>query len=258
MTSFHNLGDLIRRDRDLAKVALIDLGGEGPPREITYAQLDQTADAVARALVRRGLARGDRAAILSLNRFEYLAAYAGIMRAGLVAVPVNFKFPRRTIHFIMRDAGAKLVFCDAARRADCPPDLPAVTFGAPGADGFETFLDRGPFDAIVPADKEPAMFLYTSGSTGTPKGVVLSHQSHIWVVETRLEGQDLARHRYLIAAPLYHMNALALTHVGERRARHHRAAAAIPRPRLYRGDRALPLHLAHRRAAHAGHDAAGT
>src|SRR5581483_10501713 len=53
------------------------------------------------------------------------------------------------------------------------------------------------------------MFLYTSGSTGTPKGVVLSHQSHIWVVETRLS-PDLERHRYLIAAPLYHMNALAL------------------------------------------------
>jgi long-chain acyl-CoA synthetase len=55
------------------------------------------------------------------------------------------------------------------------------------------------------------MFLYTSGSTGTPKGVVLSHQSHIWVVETRLEGQDLSSHRFLIAAPLYHMNALAMS-----------------------------------------------
>ena len=55
------------------------------------------------------------------------------------------------------------------------------------------------------------MFLYTSGSTGTPKGVVLSHQSHIWVVETRLAGADLSRHRYLVAAPLYHMNALALS-----------------------------------------------
>ena len=54
------------------------------------------------------------------------------------------------------------------------------------------------------------MFLYTSGSTGTPKGVVLSHQSHLWVVETRL-APGLDRHRYLIAAPLYHMNALALS-----------------------------------------------
>src|SRR4029434_3264635 len=53
-------------------------------------------------------------------------------------------------------------------------------------------------------------FLYTSGSTGKPKGVVLSHASHLWVVRTRLEGQDVARHRLLVAAPLYHMNALAL------------------------------------------------
>src|SRR6202051_4864580 len=205
MASFHNLGDLIGRDRDLAKIAIIDLGGETGPREISYARLDDMANGTARALLGRGLERGERVARLSANRAEYLAAYYGIMRAGLVAVPVNFKFPRETIHFILRDAGAKFVFADAPRAADCPPEPPTVTFG----EEFDAFLDPDPFEAVTPAPNEPAMFLYTSGSTGTPKGVVLSHQSHIWVVETRL-APGLARHRYLIAAPLYHMNALAL------------------------------------------------
>jgi long-chain acyl-CoA synthetase len=209
MPTFTNLGDLIPRDRDLSKVAIIDLGGEQVPRDLTYRQIDDMANGVARALTRRGLARGDRVGILSANRAEFLAAYYGIMRAGLVAVPVNFKFPRQTIHFILGDAGAKLVFCDRPRCPDCPPDIPSVHFGDDGPDGFDRFLDPGPFDAVVPRPREPAMFLYTSGSTGTPKGVVLSHQSHIWVVETRL-APDLDRHRYLIAAPLYHMNALAL------------------------------------------------
>ncbi len=207
---FHNLGDLIGRDRNLDKVAIIDLGGEQAPREITYAQLDAMANGVARALSRRGLARGDRVAILSANRAEYLATYFGIMRAGFVAVPVNFKFSSDTIHFILRDAGAKLLFCDKRRSIAAPDGIPYVQFGNDGPHGFDGFLEPGPFNAIVPSPREPAMFLYTSGSTGRPKGVVLSHQSHLWVVQMRL-APDLHRHRYLIAAPLYHMNALALS-----------------------------------------------
>src|SRR5581483_3630914 len=210
MPAFTNLGDLIVRERDSSKLAVIDLGGETSPREFSYARLDGMANGVARALGKRGFARGDRIAILSANRAEYLAAYYGIMRAGLVAVPVNFKFPRQTIDFIIKDADARFVFCDPVRRADCPPDLPVASFGPTGAESFDTFLDPGPFRPIAPAPNEPAMFLYTSGSTGTPKGVVLSHQSHIWVAQTRL-APGLDRHRYLIAAPLYHMNALALS-----------------------------------------------
>src|SRR5262252_2404546 len=139
MFPFHNLGDLIDPSRDLDKIALIDLGGEQSPREFSYRALDAMANGVARALLARGLVRGERVAILSANRAEYLAAYFGIMRAGLVAVPVNFKFPRQTIHFIMQDAYAKLVFCDARRRADCPPGLPAVCFGGEGSEAFEAF-----------------------------------------------------------------------------------------------------------------------
>jgi long-chain acyl-CoA synthetase len=206
MPAFTNLGDLIRRDRDLEKIALIDLGGEVSPREFTFAALDRMANGVADGLLARGLQRGDRVAILAVNRAEYVAAYYGIMRAGLIAVPVNFKFPPATIDFVLRDSGAKLVFCDLPRRGDVPADLPAIVFGAE----FERFLGPSTVVPVTPERDEPAMYLYTSGSTGKPKGVVLSHQSHLWVVERRLEGQDLERHRYLIAAPLYHMNALAL------------------------------------------------
>ena len=206
---FTNLGDLIRRDADPSKLAIIDLGGEEKLAEYTFAELDAMTTGVARALSKRGLSRGDRIAILSMNRAEYLAAYYGIMRAGFVAVPVNYRFPRETIRYIVNDCGARLVFCDMDRRDDVPDGIPAVVFGDPGDEGFGRFVDPGPFETVVPAEGEPAMFLYTSGSTGKPKGVVLSHQSHLWVVETRLT-PDLERHRYLIAAPLYHMNALAL------------------------------------------------
>jgi acyl-CoA synthetase (AMP-forming)/AMP-acid ligase II len=211
MSTPYNLGDLIDRERDLGKVAIIDLGGDEGPREFTFAALDALCDGVARGLLARGLRRGERIAILSANRTEYLAAYYGAMRAGLVAVPVNHRFPHEQIAFVVRDAGARLLFCDLERRRDAPPDLPTVVFGDEGAMGFDAFLDPGPYRAVMPEPGEAAMYLYTSGSTGRPKGVVLSHQSHLWVVQVRMEGQDLARHRYLIAAPLYHMNALALS-----------------------------------------------
>src|SRR5690349_23411515 len=149
MPRFYNLGDLIDRERDLDKTAIIDLGGELPPREVTYRALDEMANGVARALTARGLKRGERVAILSANRAQYLAAYYGIMRAGLVAVPVNFKFPPATIEFILRDAGAKLVFCDPPRREDCAADLPVVCFGCDGAESFDRFLDPGPFDTVT-------------------------------------------------------------------------------------------------------------
>ena len=186
---------------------MIDLGGERPPRERSYSELDALADGAARLLLERGFKRGERIAILAANRSEFIAAYFGILRAGLVAVPVNFKFPARQIDFVLRDSDARLVFCDAARRKDVPSDLPAVDLAA---------LAAGPrFEAVRPAQGETAMFLYTSGSTGRPKGVVLSHQSHLWVVQTRLgpvggSGREGSHHRLLIAAPLYHMNALAL------------------------------------------------
>src|SRR5262252_7375335 len=156
MSFFTNLGDLVRRDRDQDKLAIIDLGGEDE-RRFSYADLDGMARGVAGALSARGFARGDRIAILSANRTEFIAAYYGIMRAGFVAVPVNYRFPGDTIDFIARDAGVRLVFCDPARRPQCPTGLPVVCFGADGAESFAGFLDPGAFDALAAQPDEPAM-----------------------------------------------------------------------------------------------------
>src|SRR2546423_4911130 len=163
MPSFTNLGDLIRPDCDLGKVAIIDLGADEGPREFTYARLDGMANGVARALLRRGLHQGERVAILSLNRAEYLAAYFGIMRAGLVAVPVNFKLPTAGIHFILRDAGAKLLFCDKQRARVAPAGLPCVQFGGGKEAGFGGFLDPRPFETGRRRARRPRTGFYTFG-----------------------------------------------------------------------------------------------
>src|ERR1044071_181284 len=115
MSAFVNLGDLINRDRDPAKTAVIDLGGDEMPIEYCFAELEGVPGAVARALKKRGLVRGDRIAIVSANRVEFLAAYYGIMRAGFVAVPVNYRFPKKTIHLILQNAGDRIAIVSANR-----------------------------------------------------------------------------------------------------------------------------------------------
>ena len=205
-----NLGDLVNRTADLDKIALIDLWQTTTPRHYTHGDLDRAANAVARGLLAHGYSRGARIAILAANHAAYLATYFGTMRAGMVSVPVNFKLPIDTMHYILRDADVALVFTDTARYAACPAGLPVVHFDQPGAEDFDAFLDPGPFEAVQPTPHEIAMFLYTSGSTGRPKGVPLTHAGQISAIATRVtRGTTWAEHRLLVAAPMYHMNALA-------------------------------------------------
>lgn len=210
MHDFLNLGDLRDPSVPEANPALIDCRDWDNPRTLCHGEIDRQINACARALMTRGLIRGDRVAILSLNRTELLIAYFAIMRAGFVAVPVNIKFPRETINFILNDAQVKLAFCDAVGRPLLPLGVPTIGFDAPGSDGFDSFLDAGPFETVRPRPREIAMVLYTSGSTGRPKGVPLSHDGQLWAVRTRVGSGYQGRHCLLVAAPLFHMNALGI------------------------------------------------
>ncbi|ETW95827.1 MAG: hypothetical protein ETSY1_29050 [Candidatus Entotheonella factor] len=210
LSNLVNLGDLVQRDADLKAIALIDCHDDANPRDYTHGDLDAAANAVARGLIARGGKRGDRIAILAANRAAYLMAYLGTMRAGMVSVPVNFKLPRDTVEYVMRDAGVSMVFADAERLSLCPADLPVVNFDCSGNDGFDAFLDPGPFDVVRPAPDEIAMFLYTSGSTGRPKGVPLTHAGQLWAMVARARnGRGWEQQRFMVAAPLFHMNGLA-------------------------------------------------
>jgi long-chain acyl-CoA synthetase len=209
-----NLGDFVRRTDDPKRALIIGVGLDGGETVMTRGAFDAMADAFARGLLKAGIGRGDRIALLSANRPEYVALMFGAMRAGVVPVPVNFKFPPGTIAQVIADCGARLVIYDDERRAAVNPgSFPGVAFVAfDGAaeGGIASWLNPGPFVPVTPRADEPALSLYTSGSTGRPKGVLLSHASHIWVADTRQRDIDLHDERVLIAAPLYHMNALAL------------------------------------------------
>jgi acyl-CoA synthetase (AMP-forming)/AMP-acid ligase II len=154
-------------------------------------------------LLARGLERGERVAIVSANRGEFVAAYLGIMRAGLVAVPLSHKLPRATLELVLEDCAPRLVLYDSDRGPLVPPGIAGVEFAS---EEWRALQDPGPLVPVVPAPREPAMILYTSGSSGRPKGVVLTHEGHLWAVKMRLRGGPYDHHRLLIAAPLFHMN----------------------------------------------------
>lgn len=207
MTRIFNLGDVIPRTEGGSDTWCVEIAADGSARTLTFTDLHRHADALARGLLKRGLRRGDCVGILAANSAEYLIAHIGIMRAGLVAVPVNFKLSRDTIDYIIGNSKIALVLVDELRQA-LVSSVPTIRMDQSTA--WNDLLDPGPFVPVTMRDEEYATILYTSGSSGRPKGVPLTHGGWVWVVDylTAAQGPAMKGKRALVAAPLYHMNGL--------------------------------------------------
>ncbi|MFJ1751917.1 amino acid adenylation domain-containing protein [Kitasatospora sp. NPDC088134] len=147
-------------------------------RHLTYAQLDDRAERLARVLRRRGVRPESRVGVCA-GRNEWLAvAVLGIWKAGGAYLPMDGSHPGERLRFMVDDAGATLLLTDSATR-DKVAGLGAevLVLDAPGAlDGAASpDRDTTPGTALRPGNA--AYIIYTSGSTGRPKGVVVTHHN---------------------------------------------------------------------------------
>ena len=178
--------------KDPDGVALVEHGGVR--REMSWREFDAAADAVARALSARGLVAGQRVAIVMGNRIDLPIAYYGILRGGMVAVPVNPRSTTREISRTLADSVARIVLCDEAGVAQVREarsgehEFSVVVNGAEALTGetsFESFLaDASGAAPAAPVDIETlAVILYTSGTSGKPRGAMLTHRALIANIE---------------------------------------------------------------------------
>ena len=140
--------------------------------------------AIAAALRERGLAPGDRVALMSPNRVDWILANLGILFAGGVTVPIYATQALDQVRYILDDSGARALFVDspdlAGRLRDASIALAPIVFDAAARapDSLAALIAAGRADAAHLPAVEPgdlAALIYTSGTTGRPKGVMLTH-----------------------------------------------------------------------------------
>lgn len=190
-------------------------------RSLTYAQWDERTSRLANALLGLGLERGDRVALLAYNAIEWLEIYAALARAGLVAVPLNFRLAGPEIAYIAEHAGAKALIAQDALRGvveglgDALPIASGrrVLFGgaAPGWQDYEALLAAAPATApaVEVGPQDLFALMYTSGTTGRPKGAMRHHEGNALIaLGTALEFGLTAEDNGLLVMPLCHANSL--------------------------------------------------
>lgn len=175
-------------------------------QRLTYAQLDELANQLARALLERGIERGDRVGIWYEKSAISVAAMHAVMRLGAAYVPIDPLMPVRRADIIINNCQLSLVITSEARSAQLADVLQSKTGQSntvPILLAEETQLREIASLSAVPlnlassgsdadADQNSlAYILNTSGSTGTPKGVCISHRNALAFVDWSVTAAQL-------------------------------------------------------------------
>ncbi len=191
-------------------------------RRLTWAELDTQVDAVAGGLLARGLATGDRVALLMGNRPEFVLGYLGILRAGLVALPMNAGYTAPEVAAQVGDAAARLLLCETAT-AQAAGGAEAV-LAAAGAAMDVVDVDSGSWGSLLAVGRHTdtpvapveadqlAVLLFTSGTSGRPRAAMLSHGAlltNVAQLQQLSAPRAMAPDDVVIAVlPLFHVYAL--------------------------------------------------
>lgn len=199
------------------------IGARDQNREMTFWQWNERSCRLANALLGMGLSKGDRVAVLAWNRIEWVEIYAAVAKAGLIAVPVNFRLVAEEIRFIAQNSTAAAIIAEDGLHAaieDVRKDLDIgedrfIFIGAnnppAGWRGYEDLLgkgaDREPESVIVAED--PWCLMYTSGTTGNPKGAIRGHGGMSMLgMMTEVELGLSRKDESLLVMPMCHANSL--------------------------------------------------
>jgi fatty-acyl-CoA synthase len=228
-----DLCDLIERNAAFTPdKAALHFEGEALSYRAFHDRIEQTARALKAEF---GVSRGDRVAILSLNRPDYLVLLYACARLGAMLVPLNWRLAVAEQLFILSDAGARVLVLEAAFAAIVPelkqrlPDthIVGLDFSAPEGIAFDALLTRGRGDGRNPnIDLScPLLIVYTSGTTGRPKGAVLRQDALLWngIMSQHMHDLTSADH-VLTVLPFFHVGGL---NIQTTPALHHGATVTI-------------------------------
>ena len=185
-------------------------------RALSYAALDERCARAAGALRARGLARGERVALLLGNRSATLEAVLAAARLGAIAVPLNTRLAAPEIAEQLDDCRPAVLLHEAALQpladAACAgARRPPARLAAP--DAWEAALAAAaPVRELAPVSPDdPMILMYTSGTTGVPKGALLPHRKTLYNSRNAGAFFGLTREdRVLVVVPLFHSFGLSI------------------------------------------------